>query len=185
MTELVNFNITLRPGERQIIEIKLAENIKIEIDLPIKGVENFQYSWKPDCHAKLHLIGYMNINTSWNPTLCYDSYVKLWRIIDGSIQILFHGCITGIEIMSIGRVDQVILEVTSASCQLDRQNSSRSFQNPKMTYGQVIRQAVQNEGGQIIRNEENDREIGYPVIRNEETVWQFAERMAENLGICY
>lgn len=28
------------------MEIKLTENIKIEMNLPIKKVESFQYSWK-------------------------------------------------------------------------------------------------------------------------------------------
>lgn len=165
------------------MEITFAENIKIEINLPIKGVESFQYIWKTDSHARLHLIGYMDLYTQWNPVLCYDSNVKIWRVVDEKIQILFQGCITGIEITSVGRVEQVSLEVTSASCQLDRQKCSCSFQNPKMTYGEAVRQAVQNDGGQVIRNQENDKEIKYPVIRNEETVWQFAERMAGRLGV--
>lgn len=165
------------------MEIKLAENIKIEMNLPIKGVESFQYSWKPDCHAQLHLIGNMDLGIPWNPVLCYDSHVKLWRVIDEKIQILFQGYITGIEIKSMGRVEQVLLEVTSASCRLDNQNSSCSFQNPKMTYGEAVRQAVRSEGGQVIRNQESDQEMGYPVIRNGETVWQFAKRMAGRLGV--
>ena len=59
------------------MEIKLTENIKIEMNLPIKKVESFQYSWKPDCHAQLQLIGYIDVTIPWNPILCYDSYVKL------------------------------------------------------------------------------------------------------------
>ena len=165
------------------MEIKLTENIKIEMNLPIKKVESFQYSWKPDCHAQLQLIGYIDVTIPWNPILCYDSYVKLWNVKGEKIQILFQGCITGMEINSAGGIDQVFLKVTSASSQLDRQNFSSSFQNPKMTYGEAVRQSVQNEGGQVIRNQESDKKIGYPVIRDEETAWQFAERMAENLGI--
>ena len=73
------------------------------------------------------------------------------------------------EINSVGGLDQVFLKVTSASSQLDRQKFSSSFQNPKMTYGEAVRQSVQNEGGQVIRNQESDKIIGYPVIRDEET----------------
>lgn len=164
------------------MEIKLTENIIIEMNLPIKGVESFRYSWKPDCHGRLHLTGYMDMGTPWNAGTCYDSYVKLWRFIDEKAQILFQGCITGMEIKNIGQLKQVFLEVTSASCLLDRKNSIGSFQNCKMTYGEVVRQAVQNEGGQVIRNRESDKEIGYPLIRNEETVWQFAGRMAKQLN---
>ena len=35
------------------MEIKLADYLKIETDIPLQYVEKFNFSWKPGCHALL------------------------------------------------------------------------------------------------------------------------------------
>ncbi len=70
----------------------------------------------------------------------------------------------------------------SASCLLDRRSGSCSFQNLAMTHGEAVRDAVEADGGQVIRNRESDKEIKTPLIRYEETTWQFAKRMGSLLG---
>ena len=72
------------------------------------------------------------------------------------------------------------IEVTPTSRQLDRQNFSCSFKNPKTICGKAVRWPVQKRG---ISNKESNKKIGYPVILDEETAWQFAGRLAEYLGI--
>ena len=72
----------------------------------------------------------------------------------------------------------------SASCLLDRKIGSRSFQDTAKTYGEAVREMVEADGGQLIRNRESDKKINSPIIRYEETTWQFAKRMGECLGIC-
>ncbi len=80
------------------------------------------------------------------------------------------------------RGSQIYIKAMSASCLLDRKIESRSFQNTAKTYGEVVRENVQTDGGQVIRNQETDKKIGCPVIRCEETTWQFANCMARRLG---
>ena len=54
------------------------------------------------------------------------------------------------------RGSQIYIKAMSASCLLDRKIESRSFQNTAKTYGEVVRENVQTDGGQVIRNQETD-----------------------------
>lgn len=164
------------------MEIKLAGNLKMETDIPVLHVESFRYSWKPDCHALLELQGYIDRNIQWNPVQSYSSRIKIWLETDGKVQIVYHGYIVDAQITDTGKTSRLFLEAMSATCLLDRKISSRSFQKTDMTYGEVVREAIQAEGGQVIRNQESDKEIGSPVIRYEETAWQFAKRLGGCLG---
>ena len=164
------------------MEIKLADNLKIETNIPILHVEQFCYLWKPDCHASLKLEGYLDRNIRWNPEQSYDSRIKIWRENSTGDQIIYHGYIVKVEIKNMGGTSQIKLEALSASCLLDRRVLSSSFQNPVITFGEVVREAVQTEGGQVIRDRENDKEIKNPVIRYEETAWEFAKRLGRPMG---
>lgn len=164
------------------MEIDLMDNLKIETDIPIMHVERFCFSWKPYCHAVLDLEGYIDRNIRWNPGQSYNSRIKICFTDKGKSNIIFHGYIIEAEIKDVGRTSQIYINAMSASCLLDRKIESRSFQNTAKTYGEVVRENVQADGGQVIRNQETDKKIGCPVIRCEETTWQFANRMARRLG---
>ncbi|WP_312442908.1 contractile injection system protein, VgrG/Pvc8 family [Lacrimispora sp.] len=164
------------------MEIKLAGNLKMEMDIPMLRVVSFHYCWKPDCHALLKLEGYIDRSFRWDPGQSYSSRVKVWLESDGKMQAIYHGYIVEAEIKNIGNTSQLFIEAMSASCLLDRQISSRSFLDPAKTYGEVVREAVQAEGGQVIRNQGSDKKTGSPVIRYEETAWQFVERLGRRLG---
>lgn len=163
------------------MEIKLVGNLKIETDIPILKVVDFHFFWRLDCHAMLKLTGYMNSKIEWNPGV-YVSHIKIFLEEADGIKILFCGCVVKVLINTAGNMEQIYLESMSATFLLDQQIASRSFQNPEKTYGEVVRQAVEMEGGQVIRNKECDKQIKSPVIRYEETVWQFVGRMAGRLG---
>lgn len=164
------------------MEIELMDNLKIETDIPILRVERFWFSWKPDCHAVLHLEGYIDRNIRWNPGKSYNSRIKICFADESKTNIIYHGYIVEAEINNIGKTSQIVLKAMSASCLLDRKIESQSFQNTAKTYGEVVRESVQADGGQVIRNQETDKKIECPVIRCEETTWQFANRMAKRLG---
>lgn len=164
--------------------IRLADNLNMETELPIKNVINFWYSWKTGCHAMLHLEGFIDRSSKWNFCQSYNSQLRLWINQDTGQQTIFSGIIAHIETKMEGNLEHIMIKVLSASCLLDRKSYSCSFQNIKKTYGEIVREEAESEGGQIIRNRESDKEIGIPIIRYKETVWQFAGRLANRLGTC-
>lgn len=164
--------------------IRLTDNLNIETEMPVKTVIRFRYSWKINGHAELQLEGYVDRNSRWSISDLYDSRFRLFQGHDEEEQTILCGVISRIETKTEGSLEHVTLNVLSASCQLDRKLSSSSFQNPEKTYGEIIRAATELEGGSIIRNRESDKETGMPVFRYQETVWQFAGRLADRLGIC-
>lgn len=164
--------------------IKLTDYLKIETDIPLQYVEKFNFSWKPDCHALLKLEGYLDRKLPWNAGLSYNCRIKICLEKERRTTIIYYGYIMGAEIREEGKTNHVFLEAMSASCLLDRKIGSRSFQDTTKTYGEAVREMVEADGGQLIRNRESDKEIKAPIIRYEETVWQFAKRMGERLGSC-
>lgn len=164
--------------------INLADNLKMETEIPIKMVIRFIYSWRTDSHAVLHMEGYLDRSSKWNFCQSYDSQIRIWLNQNEEQKTLFFGNIAQIETKTEGNLEHITLKVLSASCLLDQKRSSRSFQNVLKTFGEIVREAAVSEGGQIIRNKAADKAIETPVIRYNETVWQFAQRLAIRLGTC-
>lgn len=164
------------------MEVKLTDQLTIETDIPIVHIDGFLFSWKPYCHAVLNLEGDVDRNVQWNPGQSYQSRIKICLADEGKVKIIYHGYIVEAEIKNAGKTSRIFLKAMTASCLLDRKIKSCSFQNTAKTYGEVVRESVQADGGQVIRNQESDKKIENPVIRCEETTWQFAKRMAKRLG---
>lgn len=164
------------------MEIKLSGGLKMETELPILHVLSFRFLWKPDCHALLRLEGYVDRNIGWNPEKSDHSPIRIWTEDGGKQQILYHGYLADMEMINTGGMSHISIQALSASCLLDTKKRSRSFQNTTETYGEVVREVFQAEGGQIIRNRQNDGEIESTIIRNKETAWQFAKRMGRRTG---
>lgn len=158
------------------------DNLKIETDIPVLYVEHFCFSCKPYCHAILDLDGYLHRSIRWDPGHSYNSCIKICFTDEGKAKVIYYGYIVKAEVKEVGRTSQIYIKAMSASCLLDRKIGSRSFQNTAKTYGEVVRENVQTDGGQVIRNQETDQKIECPVIRYEETTWQFANRMARRVG---
>lgn len=163
---------------------KLADHLFIETNIPLKNIVSFWLSWKTDCHAVLNMEGYMDRSSNWNQSQLYDSRIKLWLENNGQEQIVFWGSVVMFETRIEGGQEYFILKLISGSWMLDQKITSRSYQNVEKTYGEIVRDSAESEEGQVIRDQEIDKEIGKPVIRYEETVWQFACRLASQLGTC-
>jgi len=163
---------------------KLADNLFMETDIPFKNIISFWFSWKTDCHAVLNIEGYMDRSSKWNQTELYENQIKLWIENNGQEQIIFRGNAAMLETRIEGECESITLKVMSASWLLDQKISSCSYQNTEKTYGEIARASAESEGGHVIRNQETDQLTGKPVIRYEETVWQFCRRLAFQSGTC-
>ena len=111
------------------MEIKLADYLKIETDIPLQYVEKFNFSWKPGCHALLKLEGYLDRRIPWDAGTSYNSRIKIWLENERGTTIIYHGYTMEAEIREEGKTNHVFLEAMSASCLLDRNIGSRSFQD--------------------------------------------------------
>lgn len=165
------------------MELQLAEALRLDTDLPLLEVTKFQFHWKSGCHALLRLEGYLIASVPWKSEQSGGSSLRLWLEKGEAKQTLYNGVILETEICHEGGISRLTVRAVSASHQLDQRPVSRSFQNPAKTYGEIVRQAVQAEGGEVIRNRETDKESGTPVIQYGETTWEFANRHGGRLGI--
>ena len=164
--------------------IKLTADLEVKTELPYKKVLAFGYSWTTDCHAALHVRGYLDKNASWDDFLQDASPIKIWMGEGEERKIIFAGIIAGLEIEDEGNLELAAVYAASASILLDCEKSSRSFQNTEKTYGEVAREAAGICGGSVIRNREQDKKIEEPVIQYEETAWQLAAGLAARVGTC-
>ena len=85
---------------------------------------------------------------------------------------------------SVGELKKIHIEAQSASCRLDQQAGKRSFQAVEKTYAEVAREVVEENDGQIICTEGDEKQIGKPMIQYNETVWAFVKRLASYMGTC-
>ena len=166
------------------MEIGLADNIKIETEVPILKVISFRFSWEPNEHALLILDGYINNDVEFNQNQLSGTSVKIWLGAAGNSSnvILFNGAITRLLKKSAGKVVTFHMVAKSGSIHLDFQIKRKSFQNVKETYAGVIRQLVRENGGNVICTSGTDRMMNMPVIQYEETTWAFIKRLASHLG---
>ncbi len=166
------------------MEIGIASNIKLESVIHFISVECFQFIWMPNQHAELTLSGYMDSNQRYEEAEVYSSKIKIWLENEKRNKILFWGELVKMEAENIGRTTRIRLKAKSESYKLDQMAESRSFQNIKATYAEVIKKSVESAGGRTICEVGVDHEIGKPLIQYEETAWEFSRRLSSQLGTC-
>jgi len=166
------------------MEIQLAENLKIETEVPLLRVETFFMSWSPNTHACLQVTGLLNRSMPCRWERLYESKIKLWKEDDAGMQILFHGYLKTVEKNMMAATEGICLRAESGSCKLDIREQSRSFQNTKMSYWESAKQVIEENGGQAICIERSNVQIGRPIICYQETPWNFSKRMAGRANTC-
>ena len=106
---------------------------------------------------------------------------------DEGDEILFHGMLENVEISSIQGTYYMELYAVSHSYLLDVKKKSRTFQNKKMTYDQLIQQITSEyEAAKMADMVSQGKEIGQLIVQYEETDWEFLKRLASHfhVGIC-
>ncbi|GLC80080.1 hypothetical protein [Lacrimispora brassicae] len=160
------------------MKIQMNDFVTVETEVPLLEVHKFDFDWKLNHHGVLRLEGLLNPSISWQPGELYDSSVKITK----DKETIFNGCLTGIKTVVAGNVQKILLEATTGSCMLDRKTDSQSFQEADSTYEDVIRTIVESANGRIICTAGKEITIDKPVIRYQETEWEFAIRLASYLG---
>lgn len=162
--------------------IKISDGIMMESCLPFLTVVSFEFEWKPNEHAVLIMNGYLNTKEKYHLSEAYGSKIRL-RLEEGDV-ILFHGYIVDVRVDHVGNTREIRLRAASASFRIDRKLESESFQNPEETYAEIARKTAESAGARVICTEGIGIPIEKPVIRYQETAWQFSMRLASGLGTC-
>ncbi|GLC81713.1 contractile injection system protein, VgrG/Pvc8 family [Lacrimispora brassicae] len=163
--------------------INMTDNLRLDVELPMLNCESFEVVWKPQHHAHLKLEGYVEANITWNWSRLYESQIKIWIEDGASEQIIFHGRLLNIVKTVQAGMEKVCITGVSASILLDQKKRSRSFQDVKTSFYEIISQVSQREGGQVICTADKTKVIDKPVIQYEETDWEFCKRLASHLNI--
>lgn len=112
--------------------------------------------------------------------LCRDVWEKIDIVgREGDRKTIFQGIVTGFSISGGKDQKQMMLEVTTGTCLMDRRPHYRTFQNPNMTYAELFRQITGNyEDSGLICSRPLTNRTGGLILQYEETDWEFLRRMA-------
>ncbi len=97
-------------------------------------------------------------------------------------QILFSGIVTGIQMAESGYVRTVRIEGKSRSWLMDRDRHSRSFQNIKMTFRELVEEILEGYEETDLNYAAEEKEIGNLVVQYKETDWEFLQRVLSQAG---
>lgn len=135
-----------------------------------------------NCHGKMVISGYISDERE-------EEYLgiltgEVWEQVrmigkEGEVQLLFHGIVTDFSVIYCNDQRKLTLEVMSGSVLMDGKRHLRSFQNPSMTYGQILKQITggyQDSG--IVFSEPWEERTGELVLQYYETDWEFFKRLA-------
>lgn len=150
--------------------------------LEFLNILELQIEEEVNCHGKMVISGYITDEQE-------EAYLgmltgEVWEQIrmigrEGEVQILFYGIVTDFSVIYCNDQKKLTLEIMSGSVLMDGKRHLRSFQNPVMTYGQILKKIAEEyrESG-IVFNEPWEEQTGELVLQYYETDWEFFKRLA-------
>lgn len=150
--------------------------------LEFLNILELQIEEEVNCHGKMVISGYITDEQE-------EAYLgmltgEVWEQIrmigrEGEVQILFYGIVTDFSVIYCNDQKKLTLEIMSGSVLMDGKRHLRSFQNPVMTYGQILKEIAEEyrESG-IVFNEPWEEQTGGLVLQYYETDWEFFKRLA-------
>lgn len=157
----------------------IIEDLTIESEIPIKEVRSLRFKWCINEHAFLHVEGILDAKKE--EMFLNKSFIKTKILITFKNNTLFYGVIEETKLRVAGGVFAIIIQAVSASCMLDQKKHYEMFQDSSMTYKRMMQQVIKNASGNIICTI-GDSAIEKPLLCFEETVWQYAIRMASHMN---
>ena len=95
---------------------------------------------------------------------------------------VFRGQISSVEANKENGLLLLAVSCVSSSKLLDLTARSRSFQDVRMSYGEMLKQVYEEAGASII-TPGGDSRIGAPLLQYQETDWAYTLRMAGRIGV--
>lgn len=163
-------------------------NVIVQGAVTIDTVLHLEIDVKANEHAVLKCIGIVPENTAFSELEIQleNSEIKVLQLGDDGSPLntpIFYGIVKTAEMAEENQNYIVKVLALSATCKLDEEKHSRSFQDVSMTYADVIRTVVRDtpEAAAIFPIG-SDRSIDKPLIQYQETDWEFFKRLASHFG---
>lgn len=106
--------------------------------------------------------------------------VEIRTTAEGQPEILFSGVLANVTVDLTGDYAAVTMTIKSYSATVDHQRNNQSFQKTSETHASVINKVL--DGAIPLDVQTSDRAIGHIIVQCNETAWEFAMRMAADLG---
>ncbi|MCR5439383.1 MAG: phage late control D family protein, partial [Selenomonas sp.] len=149
------------------------------------SLEAFSMTQAANQHAKADFTVRMEADR-WTSSLAQELYNSEQGICTQDGTVIFRGILENLEVTS--QHDYVICQgtIVSGSILMDTTPRCRSFQNPDMTWGQILETVIQAyPHGFLLKSCRNiDKSIGRPIIQYQETDWEFLNRIASRCNAC-
>ena len=156
------------------------ENLKIST-IPYLHILELRIEQKINEHGKAKII------CEVEPDIAQECIEKITEEdtcnIIGNNKVLFCGLFAKLEIQHQADATWLEIGLESTSKILDYGCEKHSYQHTSATYGQIMKEAVARQKGQLIMQVE-DRTVPGLVVQYRETIWEFVKRMAAECGTC-
>ena len=161
----------------------VQERIKIISEIEFINILKLEMIYKKDEHAYVEIRGTISNEIPMDIISGYSGSNIIIYDIESDVEVLFSGIIEEIELKCAGMLYTVRLRCFGHTILMDRKTNNCSYQNMKMTYWGIIQDVMKEiEDGNIIC-EAQDKKMEFPIIRYQETDWQFIKRLASYLGV--
>ncbi|KFM93516.1 deaminase domain-containing protein [Paenibacillus macerans] len=159
------------------------ESISVASPYRIKVVQDIQMECKPNEHGRLFIRGVADDQDQTNAVLkaSAEDRIEVFASQESGEGKMFSGLISAVQTKHHNGVYVVEVEAVSGTSQLDVQKRRRSFQDSRMTYGELVRNVLKGYAGSDVIQLIGDKEpIGQPIVQYDETDWEFLKRMASH-----
>ena len=159
-----------------------GENIRLTSALPVVFLEELEIGHRGNEHGKLRLKAVVGGEKEENILRRYWFGERiLVEIKEEEWEPLFQGRIGRLLCRKENSLLSVEVEADGETVCLDGKRKAGFFQDPDMTYGEVIQKVMAAcEGAAFIWGEYGDRPVGGPLIQYDETDWEFLVRLCSH-----
>jgi len=166
------------------MELKINESLKLNLDIPLSRVVDFNMQWRVNDHASLKLRGELpyEVAIGCQSKLLSGSKIVVEYCWDQRVQVIFNGLIKKIEISYEGSIAQMQIEGISATWKMDITRSCRSFQDGNMTYAELAKRVAGYTETDVIAVVGKNTKISEPLLQYQESDWEFMKRVCSHLN---
>lgn len=169
----------------EIVGTICRDDFLVQGPIKFKSISRLFFSVKGNEHGHLVISGFLEEESGG--TEIYKDIegqpLGVYSILDGIVPI-FVGKIKQLFVHQINRQYVAEAHVITFSVELDKKKKSRSFQNPDMTYAELIQTVLQDTpDATAIYSVGEHTPIGRPVFQYKETDWEFIKRMSSELNV--
>ncbi|GIP10614.1 hypothetical protein GNQ08_04065 [Paenibacillus macerans] len=136
-------------------------------------------------HARLIFAGTVdeNLRDYYMKASDEETQVKVFvKDGEGGRHALFRGIALDVKVKTVNGINYMTVEAISHTRQLDMKRRKRSFQNPRLTYTELIKSIVAEYGKEadVLDVASGGKAIGTFVMQYDETDWEFLKRLASH-----